>query len=140
MSTSHVRHCFPKSILLLFLPVQTCHHPASLTVSCGYETEFWPTECEWMRFGQPPFIFLCSFSSSGWLYGNLKNGFGSYMYSRWQNLYQLGFLNEGWSRTLHPNTHITYHFPGLLHKDRITIFVEPLQTCSFLLSKCNLNC
>lgn len=51
-----------------FFMLQTCHHPASLRVSCGDETEFWPTECEWMGFGQPPFILLCSFSSSGWLW------------------------------------------------------------------------
>lgn len=60
-------------------------------------------------------------------------------YSRWQNLCQLGFLNEGWSRTLHPNTHIISHLPGLLHNDTITTFVEPLQICSSLLSKCSLN-
>ena len=121
-----------------FFMLQTCHHPASLRVTCGYETEFGPTECEWMGLGNPHSFFFLLFLF--WLVVMATSRMAlEATYSRWQNLCQLGFLNEGWSRTLHPNTHIICHLPGLLHNDTITTFVEPLQICSSLLSKCSLN-
>ena len=69
-----------------FFMLQTCHHPASLRVSCGYETEFGPTECEWMGLGNPHSLFFAPFPLLAGCDGNLKNGFGSYVFKMAESL------------------------------------------------------
>lgn len=137
-STPCVRYCFPKCIFLLFLHIQTWHHPASLTDSCGCEMELCQQNVNGCDVGHSHAFFFIPFSLLAGCDGNLESDFGSYIFKMAEVL--PAWIPEWlWSRTPHHNTHFICHLPGLLHNDAIKIFVEPFQICSYLLSQCSLN-